>query len=231
MDYKKRAWRLGMLKRLIKPALLAAVFAVVALLCQPPAQAGPIELSIQSFSVTYNGQTIYADVDESGDVGAISLMLPYGADKSPDNSLMQFAPRILASNGATVSPAASIPQDFSKELVYTLSVVDDKQALARVYVVRTSVAEAMKNKAILQFRVGETNGVINQFNKTISIPVPEGADVKNLAPVIVTDGVSVTPKSGEAGDFTEPVVYTVIAQDGSSMQYTAGVKYRREESV
>lgn len=67
-------------------------------------------------------------------------------------------------------------------------------------------------------------GAIDQANHVVTLNVPFGADVKSLAPVInVSTGAAVNPLSGTAQDFTNPVVYTVTAKDGSTQAYTASV--------
>jgi formylglycine-generating enzyme required for sulfatase activity len=51
-----------------------------------------------------------------------------------------------------------------------------------------------------------------------------GTDVTALVPAItIPEGASVTPASGEAQDFTDPVTYTVTAGDDSTQDYTVTV--------
>jgi hypothetical protein len=66
-------------------------------------------------------------------------------------------------------------------------------------------------------------GVINETAKTIAVSVPAGTDVKALVPTIVMTGVSVSPPSGVANDFTSPVTYTVTAEDKTMAPYTVTV--------
>ena len=61
-------------------------------------------------------------------------------------------------------------------------------------------------------------------NDSINITVPAGTDVSQLIPDIVITGVSVSPASGVKQDFTNPVVYTVTAEDGSQGKYTVIIK-------
>ncbi len=61
--------------------------------------------------------------------------------------------------------------------------------------------------------VGDTNG----YNVYVS-SLPAGTAVNALTPVIVHTGVSITPSGPQ--DFTEPVVYTVTAEDGSTQEWT-----------
>jgi len=66
-------------------------------------------------------------------------------------------------------------------------------------------------------------GVINEGAKNIILTVPFGTDVTVLVPTIVYTGVSVSPSSGAAQDFTSPVNYTVTAEDTSTQAYLVTV--------
>jgi len=68
------------------------------------------------------------------------------------------------------------------------------------------------------------NGAIDNTNYTVSLTVPTGTDVTTLIPSIsVSDYATVSPSSNVAQDFTNPVTYTVTAQDGSTQAYTVTV--------
>ena len=58
---------------------------------------------------------------------------------------------------------------------------------------------------------------------TISIAVPPDTDVTNLVPTITIVGSSISPASGVAQDFTNPVIYTVTASDSTTQQYTVRI--------
>jgi uncharacterized protein YjdB len=66
-------------------------------------------------------------------------------------------------------------------------------------------------------------GTIDQEAKTISVTVPHNTDLSALAPAITHTGVSISPASGEARNFSSPVRYTVTAEDGSEAVYTVTV--------
>jgi hypothetical protein len=62
-------------------------------------------------------------------------------------------------------------------------------------------------------------GVVNATSHTVSLIVPFGTDVTALIPTIVTScGTTISPESGVAQDFTNPVTYTVTATDGVTTQ-------------
>jgi len=63
-----------------------------------------------------------------------------------------------------------------------------------------------------------TTGIINEDNHTIQLTVGD-IPVTALAPTIVHTGVSITPASGVAQDFTSPVDYSVTAGNGTIQIY------------
>lgn len=81
-----------------------------------------------------------------------------------------------------------------------------------------------KQLTTFNFAVPAVSGVVNEQTKQINIEVPAGTDVKSLTPtIIVSDKATVTPASGTQVDFTNPVVYTVKAEDGSTAAYVVTV--------
>lgn len=65
---------------------------------------------------------------------------------------------------------------------------------------------------------------IDEGAKTITVEVSSGTDVSNLTPTVLTNyGATVSPLSGVAQNFTNPVVYTVTANDASTVDYTVTV--------
>jgi hypothetical protein len=96
------------------------------------------------------------------------------------------------------------------------------------YVVAVTVASKTANEITAFTFKGltpEVSGIINQTANTISVTVPSGTDVTNLVPTIATTGVSVSPASGKAHDFTTPSLFTVTAFDSGIPQrnYTVTV--------
>lgn len=70
----------------------------------------------------------------------------------------------------------------------------------------------------------KVTGVIDETDHTISVVVPFGTDITELAPtVIVSSGASVSPDNNVAQNFTNPVIYTVTAEDKSTQTYTVTV--------
>jgi hypothetical protein len=67
----------------------------------------------------------------------------------------------------------------------------------------------------------QANGVFDSAKRTITFTVPSDVDITSLNPMIsVSPKATVTPGSGSFQDFTNPVKYTVTAEDGSTQIYT-----------
>ncbi|WHX48163.1 S-layer homology domain-containing protein [Paenibacillus woosongensis] len=66
-------------------------------------------------------------------------------------------------------------------------------------------------------------GSVNEAAKTVALTVPYGTNVTALVPTITHTGASVSPASGTAQDFTNPVTYTVTAADATTQQYVVTV--------
>ena len=70
----------------------------------------------------------------------------------------------------------------------------------------------------------EVIGVLDETNYIVTLNVPYGTNVKSLiTSMIISPEATVSPASGAAEDFTDPVTYTVTAQDGSTQDYQVKV--------
>ena len=81
-------------------------------------------------------------------------------------------------------------------------------------------------KNILTFELEEQTGAatIDHDLEEIDIEVENGTDVTKLAPTItVSTDATVSPASGVITDFSNPVEYTVTAEDGTTKVYTVTV--------
>ncbi len=93
--------------------------------------------------------------------------------------------------------------------------------------------ELSAENAIVSFQFqgvsGNTGAAIDEVNLTVIDTLPANTDVKSLTPVItISDKASISPASGEAQDFTNPVVYVVTAEDGTNKVYSVIVRLKEE---
>ena len=76
---------------------------------------------------------------------------------------------------------------------------------------------------ILSFEINNQNGIINEDDRTISIELMD-ADVTLLSPTItISEGAVVTPASNVTQDFTTPITYVVMAENGDVREYMVRV--------
>jgi hypothetical protein len=149
----------------------------------------------------------------SGTIGSntIALTLPYGT------VVTNLEPAITVSAGASVSPASGEGQNFGSSVVYTVTAENSSQ---KQYTVTVTV-DPGDDKDITAFSISGVNGTIG--SNTINLNLPYGTDKRYLAPTITHTGADISPGSGDVTDFTNPVVYTVTALNGSTKPYTVTV--------
>lgn len=76
----------------------------------------------------------------------------------------------------------------------------------------------LSNEAeITSFTIDGVNGTLEATAGTITVDLAEGTDRSDLTPTIaVSTGATIAPASGVAQDFSDPVEYTVTAEDGTT---------------
>ncbi|MEJ5268208.1 MAG: choice-of-anchor J domain-containing protein [Bacteroidales bacterium] len=133
-----------------------------------------------------------------------------------------LTPTITVSPNAVINPASGIPQDFTNPVTYTVTAED---LSTQDWIVTVTVATALSSsKDILSFSFPEQTGPATIGTNTVDIEVNWMANLAALTPTItVSPFASISPASGVTLDFTNPVVYTVTAQDLSTKDYTVTV--------
>lgn len=145
----------------------------------------------------------------------IAITVPYGTD------VTSLIPTITHT-GTSISPASGETQNFTNPVTYTVTAADGSTQAYQVTV--TPAINPAKAITAFNFISPVTaTGIITEANHTITITVPYGTDVKSLTPTIIHTGVSVSPASGVAHDFTNPATYTVTAANSSTQAYTVTV--------
>ena len=160
-------------------------------------------------------------VDESSKI--VVLDFPAGTDVS------HLTPHIVVSTYATIEPESGVAQDFTNPVYYTVTAMNGTTAQ---YMVEAVVHDADNEKSILSFVIDGVEGAIDEVGKMVTVQMPQGTDVTELAPTIeISEGATISPASGEAQDFTNPVAYTVTAQNGTTAVYTVTVVVEGGEVV
>lgn len=181
-------------------------------------QAKPKMIGAEILTFTLKEQTSPAAIDHSLKTIRIEV------DRVCD--LKELTPTVEVSAGATVTPASGAKVDLSAPVKYT--VISEDKATESVY---TAIATRCKNDEarLVAFSLAEQTApaVIDEQAKTIAVKVKCGPErLKTLVPTVeVSEGATVTPASGAAVDFTEPVNFTVRSEDGGTTSvYTVTVE-------
>lgn len=90
-----------------------------------------------------------------------------------------------------------------------------------------SLMEQSSEKNVTAFTIIGQSGstTINTTNHTVSLNMLYGTDITDLTPTIsISAGATILPTSGTSRDFTNPVVYTVTAEDESYQEWTVTIE-------
>ena len=88
----------------------------------------------------------------------------------------------------------------------------------------TTHQSSTKSITFFYFTDPESSGVINESSHTVSVTVPQGTNLSSLIPTIVHTGASINYAAGTIQDFSNPVIYTVTAEDNTTQGYVVTVK-------
>ena len=160
---------------------------------------------------------------ESDDTN-IEIYLPFGTDIT--NLIATFITtgvNVKVNNIVQISGTTA--NDFTNPVTYTVTASD---VSTKDYIVIVKISDIDEKEFInFDFAKLSVSGIIDGTN--ITITVPHDTDVTNLVSNFVTTGVSVKVNnvvqvSGvTANDFSNQVLYTVTAADGSEKSYTVTV--------
>lgn len=194
-------------------ALLAALLFMNA--CDVEEEPYIVGAENEKYILVFRVDSIYGTVDEDNKI--VRIDFPAGTEVS------HLTPTITISDYATIEPESGVAQDFTNPVYYTVTALNGTTVQ---YMVEAVVHDADNEKSIERFYFEELEreGIIDEIAHKIECYVPAGTDVTELVPTIeVSEGATVSPASGEAQDFTHPVVYTVTAMNGTTAEYTVTV--------
>ncbi len=164
------------------------------------------EVNSPSNVTSFKVKGIAGEIDQK--TGKISVTMPYGSDISA------AAPEVVLQSGAISNVNFNTSINFANSVKFR--VINGN--LYKDYTVTTVVLSPFKS-----FKINGVSAIINDVNKTITMTLPEGTNLKALKPTIeLTEGVAVSPASGATIDFSNPVTFEVTS-NGKSVNYTATV--------
>lgn len=140
-----------------------------------------------------------------------------------DTPLTALTPTIAISAKASINPQGE--QDFTNPVTYTVTAEDGS---TKSYSVSASSKTSAKQITSFVFLL-TTNAIdidvvatIDEENKTITATMPVGTVINDLLPEVQVSELA-TIDHTTAQNFTEPIEYTVTAEDGSEVIYTVTI--------
>jgi N-acetylneuraminic acid mutarotase len=152
----------------------------------------------------------------------IAVAVPFGTDVTTLIASFTTTGTNITIGGMTQTSTVT-PNNFTNPVSYIVTSADGSIA---TYTVTVTVAPS-DAKTITAFGFGATAGIIT--SQTITITMPFGTNLTNLIATFTTTGTSVAVNNvnqvsgATPNDFTNPVLYTVTAADGSTAIYTVTV--------
>ncbi len=215
-----KARRRSLARRL--PALLLGTALLLGLgSCQ--ATLSPLSGTKAMTAFSFEAQTAVGLVDEAS--GSIAITVPYGTNlKTLIATFAANGDRVLV--GGVAQASGTTPNDFSYPVAYRVCAADGSSTS---YLVAVSIASNTSKRLTSLVFPGSLATTISEANKTIAVKMPYGSSLTALIAGFATTGVSVKvgdkaqTSASSANDFSNPVVYTVVAADGSSVEYTVTV--------
>ncbi len=191
---------------------------------------GDADITAYSFSEQTGDASIMASV--MGQNGTVDIEVAYGTDLSSLVATFELSTDATAEVGGVAQTSAVTPNSFvdGTALVYTVTASDG--TTTQDWDVTVTVADASSAKDIVDFNLPNQVGdeSISAINHTVDITVASGTDVSNLVADFVLSDYATANIGGAdqtsgttANDFTNSVIYNIVAQDGSNQDWTVTV--------
>jgi len=226
--------------RKITLKLLFTVLTVLGIAFNANAQFGGGDADITAYSLAEQtgAATITAPIMSQN--GKVEIEVAYGTNLNGLVATFELSTDATADVSGTAQTSAVTPNDFTDgvALVYTVTASDG--TTTQDWDVIVTVADASSDKAILDFNLPNQIGdeSINTFQYTVDVTVAQGTDVSSLVADFILSDYATTNISGVAqtsgstsNDFTNPVTYTVVAQDDSEQDWTVTVTISTEDNT
>ncbi|QIL37979.1 DUF4960 domain-containing protein [Pedobacter sp. HDW13] len=179
------------LKNIFAPVfLLVAIILVLAGCKKSKNDDFKLDTQVQLSSFSINGTV--ASINQL--TGAVTVNLPFGTD------LTNLSPAMELPEGATANIINAKPLNFTGAVAFR--VVNGN--LFKDYSVTVKIISPLTSLSV--------NGVkatIDNEGRNVTLVLPDGTNLNGVAPIIESPaGIQVSPASGVAQDFTQPVTYT-----------------------
>ena len=151
------------------------------------------------YSVSMESQTIAVRVGKIVDIRALT-------------------PVFTVSPRSKIYPSSGIPQDFTSPVVYSVVAENGSTRQYTIQVTQTELSDA--NELISFIFSTPDYKVTTSTEQEIHFEFYDNVDLTRIAPIIeVSPYATVTPSSGAFVDLTQPIIYTVRAENGSCKEF------------
>jgi len=152
-------------------------------------------------------------VVSAGETGGAIWFAPSWTTDFFADATMTTASGVATSILAPITPGA-----------YKLFVIDAAGNISAESVAILTVLSSAKDITSFIFTSPAVTGTIDNTAHTVALTVPYGTNITAIAPTIaVSANAAVSPLTGAAQNFTNPVIYTVTAEDSTTQNYTVTV--------
>ena len=192
--------------------------------------------------------TAYSFAEQTGDAtitdpvagqnGTVDIEVKYGTDLTGLVASFELSYGATAAISGTDQESGVTANDFTNTVTYTVTAEDG--STTQDWDIKVTIAAAKTGKDILDYNLTDQIGdeTINLANHTVDVTVGQDADVTSLIATFELSEEATTNISGtdqESGvtsnDFTSPVTYTVVAQDGSTQDWEITVTVSTEDNT
>ena len=225
--------------RKITLRLLFTVLTVLGISFSANAQfgGGDADITAYSFAEQTGAATITAPTYGNG---TVDIEVAYGTDLNGLVATFELSTGATADVSGTAQTSGVTPNNFTDGVALTYTVTAEDGTTTQDWDVTVTIADPSSDKEIIDFNLPNQLGdeTISTFNYTVDVTVASGTDVSNLiADFILSDYASANisgaaqTSGSTANDFTDPVIYTVVAQDGSEQEWTVTVTISTEDNT
>ena len=175
--------------------------------------------------LTYSINEVDATIDANAYTVAVTL--PYDTDLTALVATFTVSPGASAKVADVAQVSGTTANDFTAAVVYVVTAEDGS---TQNWTVTVSTEAPLTGKDILTYTIAEVDATVNATDHSVTATLPYGTDVTALVATFTLSEeatakvADVEQVSGTtANDFTNPVVYTVTAQDGTTQDWTVTI--------
>ena len=183
-------------------------------------------LSTETDIITY----IFAEQTSAATIDAVShtvnIEVVNGTDLTDLTAEFFLSAGANATVSATAQDSAVTANDFTNPVIYTITAEDGTTIQDWIITVTLAASSLSTEADFLTYSFPEQTGTSNIVNDTVFIEVANGTDLTNLIAhfslsVGANATVSATAQDSAvtANDFTNPVTYTITAEDGTTQDW------------